>query len=47
MAAFLSWLKKLPETGFGAAASVLLYAVMLALILIFFTGHGAFIYEGF
>ena len=40
-------LLRLAETPAGMVLSVLLYAAMLMLVLIFFEGHGAFIYEGF
>lgn len=39
--------KKLPAPlrVIGTAAAALVYAAMLALVLLFFTGHGQFIYE--
>ena len=42
MAALMKWLKKQKEY-----LSVLGYAAMLLAVLAFFSGHGAFIYEGF
>ncbi len=47
MAALISWIKNLPDTTAGRAISVVAYAIMLILVLVFFTGHGSFIYEGF
>lgn len=47
MAGFIKWLKALKDTPAGAAAEVIVYALMLLSVLAFFTGHGAFIYEGF
>ena len=36
------------RTGaFGQAVEAVVYAVMLLLLLMFFTGNGQFIYEGF
>ena len=39
--------KALTATPGGQILLALLYAVMAALVLIFFTGKGEFIYEGF
>lgn len=40
-------IKQFAETPVGTVVSVVLYAAMVALVLVFFEGHGAFIYEGF
>lgn len=34
-----------PLRAVGLVLTVLVYAAMLAMVLVFFTGHGAFIYE--
>lgn len=47
MAEWMKRLKALSETPAGALLTVVVYAVMVLLVLAFFTGHGAFIYEGF
>lgn len=47
MAAFTKWLKKQRERPYWEYLSVLGYAAMLLAVLAFFSGHGAFIYEGF
>jgi hypothetical protein len=47
MARFLKKLSVFQETFLGKLVSVAVYAAMIALILIFFSGHGAFIYENF
>lgn len=47
MAAIIEFFKNLPDTPLGAVLSVVGYTLMLMLVLAFFTGHGAFIYEGF
>lgn len=47
----MGWLiakiKQFAETPAGTVVAVLVYAAMIALVLAFFEGHGAFIYEGF
>ncbi len=48
MAALVKKLKSwLENTPLGQAVQVIAYAVMLLLVLAYFTGHGAFIYEAF
>ncbi|MEG1633452.1 MAG: hypothetical protein RR314_05310 [Oscillospiraceae bacterium] len=47
MAEFMIWFEKLKSTRLGRLALVLVYAAMIALILVFFDGNGEFIYEGF
>ena len=44
---FLRQWKRLTATPGGRVLLVLLYAAMAALVLVFFTGNGEFIYEGF
>ena len=39
--------KKFSETPLGTVLTIAAYVVMLLLILMFFDGNGAFIYEGF
>lgn len=39
--------KSLTATVPGQILLVLLYAAMVLLVLVFFSGHGEFIYEGF
>ena len=39
--------KAFQATAPGQLLTVILYAAMIALVLIFFTGEGEFIYEGF
>jgi len=45
MAKFLSWWKKFRETVPGSVITAIYYAVLLILVLLFFTGNGEFIYE--
>lgn len=45
MAAVLKLLKTLPDTPVYRVAEILVYAVMLLLVLVYFTGNGEFIYE--
>lgn len=40
-------LKKFRESTFGKILTAVLYLIMLALVMIFFTGEGLFIYEAF
>ena len=40
-------LKKFRETTAGKLVSAVIYLIMLALVMIFFTGDGLFIYEAF
>lgn len=47
MVDFTKWLKKQKERLYWEYLSVLGYAAMLLAVLAFFSGHGAFIYEGF
>ena len=48
MAALVKKLKTwLSATPAGQLVQVVAYAVMLLLVLAYFTGHGAFIYEAF
>lgn len=41
------WLKKVSDSPLGTILSVIIYTAMVILVLTFFEGHGAFIYEGF
>ncbi len=41
---FKTWLE---DTPLGQVLQVVAYAAMLLLVLSYFTGHGAFIYEAF
>lgn len=41
---FKTWLE---DTPLGQVLQVVVYAAMLLLVLSYFTGHGAFIYEAF
>ena len=45
MAALLKQLKAWKNTPASRAAALVVYAVMLLLVLIYFTGNGEFIYE--
>lgn len=46
MAAWLTILKtKLETTPWGAVLTAALYAIMLLLIFLYFSGNGAFLYE--
>lgn len=47
MAAVLKWWKRFRETGAGSVVLAVVYAAMLLLVLMFFTGNGQFIYEAF
>jgi len=40
-------LKKFLERPIGKLVSAVIYLIMLALVMIFFTGEGLFIYEAF
>lgn len=45
MAALLRWWGRFRETLPGGIVLALVYAVMLALVMVCFTGNGQFIYE--
>lgn len=47
MAEFLKWWRSFRLTVPGQALLALGYLAMLCAVLVCFTGHGAFIYEGF
>jgi hypothetical protein len=47
MAAFLARIRKSLDSPVGRLALAVVYALMIALILIFFDGNGEFIYEAF
>ncbi len=47
MADFLKRLKAFFQTPAGQILTAVVYAVMLLLVLMFFTGNGQFIYEAF
>ncbi len=47
MAKFLENLSAVKKSVPGQILAVVIYAAMIALILIFFSGHGEFIYETF
>ena len=47
MAGFKMKIRKFSATTGGKVVMALLYAIMLALVIIFFTGNGEFIYEAF
>ena len=47
MANFIERLRRLRGTLPGKALAAVAYAIMIILILIFFSGHGEFIYETF
>lgn len=47
MAGIVKKWKKFLQTTPGRILELFVYAVMLALVLIYFTGNGAFIYEAF
>lgn len=40
-------LKRLRASSFGTVVEGVVYAAMLLLVLVFLTGNGQFIYEGF
>ncbi len=47
MAAFIKKWRAFRQTMVGRILELVVYAVMLALVLIYFTGNGVFIYEAF
>lgn len=47
MAHFLNKIKGFQETALGKILTVFVYLLMLALVLVFYTGNGEFIYEAF
>ena len=47
MAGIVKKAKSFLQTPVGRALEVIAYAVMLALVCIYFTGNGTFIYETF
>ena len=47
MAAFVKKWKAFRQTTVGRILELVVYAAMLALVLIHFTGNGVFIYEAF
>ncbi len=47
MAVFVKKWKSFLKTTPGRILELLVYAVMLVLVLIYFTGNGVFIYEAF
>jgi hypothetical protein len=47
MAEFISHIRRFLKTPLGVIVEVAVYAAMLILIAMFFTGNGQFIYEGF
>ena len=47
MAALVKKWKAFRKTTVGRILELLVYAVMLALVMVYFTGNGVFIYEGF
>ena len=47
MAGIVKKVKAFLKTPLGRALEVIAYAVMLALVCIYFTGNGTFIYETF
>ena len=47
MARVIAWWRDFRETLPGQVVLAAAYAAMLALVLLFFTGHGTFIYEAF
>ncbi len=47
MASLLKKINGLRGTTLGILAEAAVYAIMLALVLMFFTGNGQFIYEAF
>lgn len=46
MARFIKKVNQCRQTPVGQVVEALLYAAMLTLVLIYFTGNGQFIYEG-
>jgi hypothetical protein len=47
MAGFIKLIKRFKETFLWKIITILLYAAAIALIFIFYSGHGVFIYENF
>ena len=47
MAAVIDWLRKAVAIPLGQAVKILIYALMLLAVLMFFSGNGEFIYEAF
>jgi hypothetical protein len=47
VAHFINAVKSFMKTPAGIATEVIVYAVMLILIFVFFTGNGQFIYEAY
>lgn len=47
MAALIKKWKAFRKTTVGRILELVVYAAMLSLVLIYFTGNGAFIYEAF
>lgn len=47
MAALVKKWKAFRKTTVGRILELLVYAVMLALVMVYFTGNGVFIYEAF
>lgn len=47
MAEFIKRVQKFRATTFGTIIEGVVYAAMLFLVLVFLTGNGQFIYEGF
>lgn len=47
MAALVKKWKAFRKTTVGRVLELLVYAVMLVLVLVYFTGNGVFIYEAF
>lgn len=47
MAAFVKKWKTFRQSTVGRILELVVYAVMLALVLVYFTGNGVFIYEAF
>lgn len=47
MAALVKKWKAFRKTTVGCILELLVYSVMLALVMVYFTGNGVFIYEAF
>jgi hypothetical protein len=47
MAKRMNWWKKFRGSLIGRSLEVILYAVLLVMICLYFTGNGTFVYEGF
>ena len=47
MAGFINKIIRYSKTPVGTVVLACVYAIMLILVLIFYTGNGAFIYEAF